>query len=110
MDSIEKDFIISQLKIMEIKRMLSAINPQMAELSDMDIIHLSLVLFELICDAHYDKGNERKKFILKAIIENDDDLFIDALKTLSNKHDEVFDFPEIKENLWQWRESDGFEF
>ena len=83
----EEDLILPKLKINEINNMLLHLNPEMNSLSDLEVISLSLILFELICDAHYDKENERKKVILKALIEKDDDLFLDALKSLLKSYE-----------------------
>ena len=88
MDLIEEDLIFKKFEVNEIKRILSELNPSMEELSDADIMNLALILFELICNAHLDKENERKKVILKALIEEDDDLFFEALERLLNQKNE----------------------
>lgn len=97
----EKEFIIPMLQAKDIKELLSLLNPDMKELSDFDIVYLALAFFTLVCDAHYDKGNKRKKVILNAMIENDADLFVSSLKTLLNQRMDLKDIPEFKRDFGQ---------
>ena len=57
----DNDRTYSKMKMMEIKELLSKLNPEMANISPIEVMNLSLLFFGLVCNNHVEKDEKRQR-------------------------------------------------
>ena len=86
----DERFTYANMYVMEIKRKLEILNPEMKEPFDIEVVNLALIIFSIICDAHAHAELERHD-IVEDMLDNKADFlhYVNDLIQQSNDTNEV---------------------